>query len=71
MSSIGNFDLYISSKPSAYACMIPYSTPLWTIFTKCPAPAGPKWRQPSGGASTWRTGASRSTDSWWPPTIMQ
>ena len=22
-----------SENPSAYACMIPYSTPLWTIFT--------------------------------------
>ena len=39
--------------------MIPYSTPLWTIFTKWPAPASPKWRQPSGGASTSRIGASR------------
>ena len=51
--------------------MIPYSTPLWTILTKCPAPASPKWRQPSGGASVSRNGASRSTDAWWPPTIMQ
>ena len=24
------------SKPSAYACIIPYSMPLWTIFTKWP-----------------------------------
>src|SRR5918992_1093688 len=48
LSSIGNFDLCISSKPSAYACMIPYSTPLWTIFTKWPAPASPKWREPPG-----------------------
>ena len=30
----------MSSKPSAYACMSPYSIPLWTIFTKWPAPAG-------------------------------
>ena len=43
--------------------MIPYSTPLWTIFTKWPAPASPKCRQPSGGASTSRIGASRSTAS--------
>ena len=21
--------------------------PLWTIFTKCPEPAGPQWSQPS------------------------
>ena len=24
--------------------------PLWTILTKCPAPAGPQCSQPSGGA---------------------
>ncbi len=29
------------SKPSAYACISPYSMPLWTIFTKCPEPDGP------------------------------
>ena len=51
--------------------MIPYSIPLWIIFTKCPAPASPKWRQPSGGASTSRIGASCLTDSSLPPTIMQ
>ena len=51
--------------------MIPYSTPLWTIFTKWPAPASPKWRQPSGGASTSRIGASFCTCSSGPPTIMQ
>ena len=28
-------------RPSAYAAMIPYSMPLWTIFTKWPAPFGP------------------------------
>ena len=28
------------SKPSPYACISPYSIPLWTIFTKCPAPDG-------------------------------
>ena len=32
----------IRSKPSAKACIRPYSMPLWTIFTKCPAPAGPQ-----------------------------
>ncbi len=26
--------------------MSPYSMPLWTIFTKCPAPAGPQWSHP-------------------------
>ncbi len=25
---------------------MPYSIPLWTIFTKCPAPGGPQWRYP-------------------------
>ena len=30
--------------PSAYAAIIPYSMPLWTIFTKWPAPAGPQCR---------------------------
>ena len=30
------------SKPSAYACIMPYSIPLWTIFTKWPAPDGPQ-----------------------------
>ena len=30
-------------RPSAYAAMSPYSMPLWTIFTKCPAPFGPQW----------------------------
>src|ERR1700716_3354253 len=33
-------------KPSAYAAISAYSTPLWTIFTKCPAPLGPQWRYP-------------------------
>ncbi len=32
------------SKPSAYACIRPYSMPLCTIFTKCPAPDGPQYR---------------------------
>ena len=26
--------------------MSPYSIPLCTIFTKCPAPLGPQWRYP-------------------------
>src|SRR5215211_1399791 len=33
-----NSDARITSEPSAYACISPYSIPLWTIFTKCPAP---------------------------------
>src|SRR5262249_35323019 len=45
-------------RPSAYACIRPYSMPLWTIFTKCPAPDGPQWSQPcsSGVGSPARPG---------------
>ena len=32
------------SNPSAYACIRPYSIPLWTILTKCPRTDGPQWR---------------------------
>ena len=46
-----NFDIFMTWKPSAYACMRPYSTPLWTIFTKCPEPSGPVCTSPpSSGA---------------------
>ena len=31
--------------------------PLWTIFTKWPAPALPKCAQPFGGASVWLQGS--------------
>ena len=31
-------------QPSAKAAMMPYSMPLWTIFTKWPAPDGPQCR---------------------------
>ena len=31
------------SYASAMSCMSAYSMPLWTIFTKCPAPSGPTW----------------------------
>ena len=27
---------------SAIICMSAYSMPLWTVFTKCPAPSGPR-----------------------------
>ena len=38
--------------PSAYAAMMPYSIPLCTILTKCPAPLGPQCRYPCfGGAA--------------------
>ena len=35
-------------RPSAIAAIMPYSMPLWTILTKCPAPLGPQCRYPSG-----------------------
>ena len=34
-------------RPSARAAIIPYSMPLWTIFTKWPAPLGPQCSHPS------------------------
>src|SRR3954466_12126677 len=45
-------------RPSAYACISPYSIPLWTIFTKWPAPEGPQCSQPcsSGDGSPLRPG---------------
>ena len=36
----GNSEACMISKPSASDCIIPYSIPLWTIFTKWPAPDG-------------------------------
>ena len=50
--------------PSAYAAIIPYSIPLWTIFTKWPAPFGPQWRYPFSAVlgSPLRPGV-RSADS--------
>jgi len=44
--SSGRFSLlafFKISKPSAKACIRPYSMPLCTILTKCPAPFGPAW----------------------------
>src|SRR5271154_1637385 len=34
--------------------MSAYSMPLWTIFTKCPAPAGPQCRCPSAAVAAKR-----------------
>ncbi len=45
-------------RPSAYAAISPYSMPLWTIFTKWPAPLGPQCSQPCSavlGATPSRT----------------
>ena len=33
-------------RPSAIAAIMPYSMPLCTILTKCPAPFGPQCRYP-------------------------
>ena len=38
-------------RPSANEAIIPYSIPLWTIFTKWPAPLGPQWRKPCSAVS--------------------
>src|ERR1039457_2615755 len=34
-------------RPSAKDAIIPYSMPLWTILTKCPAPLGPQCKNPN------------------------
>ena len=41
---------------------MPYSMPLWTIFTKWPLPTGPQCSQPRSapGASTWIAGLRRA-----------
>ena len=59
------------AKPSAYACSIPYSMPLWTIFTKWPAPDGPTWAYPSSGANAVKIGSTTATAAGSPPTIRQ
>src|SRR4051812_8094394 len=48
---------FISSKPSAYDCIKPYSMPLCTIFTKWPAPLGPTCEYPSSGANDLKIGS--------------
>ena len=45
------------SKPSASDCIIPYSIPLWTIFTKCPAPDGPTCAWPPGSVRSLMNGS--------------
>ncbi len=58
-------------KPSAYACIIPYSIPLCTIFVKWPAPVGPTCPHPwsFAGASVSKMGRRRFTASADPPTM--
>src|SRR5579864_2046628 len=62
---------FMISKPSAYACSNPYSIPLWTIFTKCPAPAGPTCAYPFSGANVARRGSIRRNSLSMPPTMRQ
>ena len=59
------------SNPSPYAASSPYSIPLWTIFTKWPAPGGPTCAYPSSGASARNAGSARATAAGSPPTIRQ
>ena len=61
------------AKPSANACIMPYSMPLWTILVKWPAPTGPACSQPvSGvGANTFRKGMRRVMSWSEPPAIRQ
>src|SRR5256886_7109344 len=67
-----DFDIFMTWKPSAYACMRPYSMPLWTIFTKCPDPSAPvRTRPPSSGARSFSTGRQWSKISCSAPTIRQ
>ena len=49
----------------------PDSVEQYAQVIACAGKLGMSRCQPSGGASTSRIGASRSTDSRWPPTIMQ
>ena len=63
------------SYDSAISCMSPYSIPLWTIFTKWPAPPGPMYSTHGAPSSAFaamarRIGASASHASTWPPGMM-
>ena len=59
------------SKPSAIDCIIPYSIPLWTIFTKWPAPDGPTCAWPPGSVRSFTNGSICLYASASPPTITQ
>ena len=56
--------------------MSPYSMPLWTILTKCPAPSGPTHSQhgvPSGAfaAIAWKIGFTSGQASTSPPGMIE
>ncbi len=60
-----------SSQPSAKACIMAYSMPLWTILAKWPAPTLPAWTAPNSpsGLSASKTGWTLATCSASPPYI--
>ena len=56
--------------------MSPYSIPLWTIFTKCPAPSLPTQSQQGVPSSTfaaiaWKIGATWGQAAAEPPGMME
>ena len=60
------------------SCMSPYSMPLWTILTKCPAPSGPTQSQqgvPSAtlAAMAWKIAPRRDGQAslGFPPGMMR
>src|ERR671925_392271 len=62
-----NSDSFSTSNPSPYACISPYSMPLWTIFVKWPAPTGPTCTKPPSGARASKIGRTTATCSSSPP----
>ena len=60
-----------SSQPSAKACIIAYSMPLWTILAKWPAPTAPACTEPKSpsGLSASKTGWTFATWAASPPYI--
>ena len=61
----------MSSYPSAYDCINPYSMPLCTIFEKWPAPTGPACTKPASppGFNASNTGMRLSTAVLSPPAM--
>ena len=60
-----------SSQPSAKACIMAYSMPLWTIFAKWPAPTLPACTAPNSpsGLRASKIGCTFATCSASPPYI--
>jgi len=57
----------ISSNPSAYACIRPYSIPLWTHLDEVPGPVGPTRPHPHVGRGSQRFENRRKPSSPLPP----